>query len=219
MLSTAFTGVRTGYSLGARVPAVAPLVEAVQGLAGVEAGAGRLVRELVQVEARLQRHGLRGPQAEAGVARGRARVELLEQVAGGRGCGGCGGRVRHLTGAELLGLGQVSGHGGLQLPHAARALLWGRGGGGARGGRGGGGRAAGARPGGGGRVLAQSMVGGLHRCLQHGGLYPRVSTRAVNEGSRSFHMRTFSLLKAPTSAFTIKNLYTELSSCLNTVSK
>ena len=190
MLSTAFTGVRAGYSLGARVPAVAPLVEAVQGLAGVEAGAGRLVRELVQVEARLERHGLRGPQAEAGVARGRARVELLEQVAGGR---GCGGRVRHLTGAELLGLGQVSGHGGLQLPHAARALLGGRGGGGARGGRGGGGRAAGARPGGGGRVLAQSMVGGLHRCLQHGGLYPQVSIRVVNEGSRSFHIRTFSL--------------------------
>ena len=189
MLSTAFTGVRAGYSLGARVPAVAPLVEAVQGLAGVEAGAGRLVRELVQVEARLQRHGLRGPQAEAGVARGRARVELLEQVAGGR---GCGGRVRHLTGAELLGLGQVSGHGGLQLPHAARALLGGPGGGGggARGGRGGGGRAAGARPGGGGRVLAQSMVGGLHRCLQHGGLYPRVSTRAVTEPSRSFTLPT-----------------------------
>ena len=176
MLSTAFTGVRAGYSLGAGVPAVAPLVEAVQGLAGVEAGARRLVRELVQVEARLQRHGLRGPQAEAGVARGRARVELLEQVAGGR---GCGGRVRHLTGAELLGLGQVSGHGGLQLPHAARALL---------GGRGGGGRAAGARPGGGGRVLAQSMVGGLHRCLQHGGLYPRGSTRAVKEPSRSLKL-------------------------------
>ena len=169
-----------------RVPAVAPLVEVVQGLAGVEAGARRLVRELVQVEAGLQRHGLRGPQAEAGVARGRARVELLEQVAGGRGCRGCGGRVRHLTGAELLGLGQVSGHGGLQLPHAARALLGRRGGGGARGGRGGGGRAAGARPGGGGRVLAQSMVGGLHRCLQHGGLYPRVSIRAVKEPSRSF---------------------------------
>ena len=164
--------VRAG-ELGAGVPAVAPVVEVVQGLAGVEAGAGRLVRELVQVEAGLQRHGLRGPQAEAGVARGRARVELLEQVAGGR---GCGGRVRHLTGFELLGLGQVSGHGGLQLPHAARALLGGRGGGGARGGRGGGGRAAGAGPGGGGGVLAQSMVGGLHRCLQHGGLYPRVST-------------------------------------------